>query len=83
MKETVEITLNWLNDIKRFVRLAENIEGGVTLKRGKFVVDGTSLLGIISLNPTEPCIVEYDKNEDTAEFDEFLISFSTENNLTF
>ena len=57
------------------VREASNVFGDVIVRRGKFSVDGTSLLGVISIvNSDEPVIIEYP--EEAVEFENFLLNFT-------
>lgn len=48
-----KIKLNAVDDVKRFVRIATNMESDVFLHLGRQVVDGTSLLGIFALDLTK------------------------------
>lgn len=70
MKEV--ITMNNLTDIAEFVHRAMNVEGGVTVSRGKFVVDGSSYLGVISINPVEPVTVSWENSEANLAFTQFI-----------
>ena len=49
------------------------MNGEVSVYRGKFCVDGKSLMGIVSLNTAEGCRVEYP--DDAVAFDEFISIF--------
>ena len=70
MKEV--ITMNYLTDIAEFCRRAMDVEGGVTVSRGKFVVDGASQLGVISINPVEPVTVTWEDSEANLAFTQFV-----------
>ena len=52
-----KIKLSLIDDIK-FINLSQNLGLDVLLKHNSYVVDGTSLLGIMSLNLSEPVIVD-------------------------
>ena len=67
------IKINGIADVTAFVKMASQVEGDVTLYRGKYVVDGTSLLGVFSVDPSEGVMVEYPENEEV--FDEFVKNF--------
>lgn len=62
-----------INDVNAFVQQARNVDGDVLVSRGKFCVDGKSVLGMFSLDVTDGCTVQYP--EDAAEFDEFIQQF--------
>ena len=46
----MKIRLTTIDQIKRFPVIAEQYESDILLSHDKYVVDGTSLMGIISLN---------------------------------
>ena len=70
MITTKIIYLDKVADITRFAEEAHKVAGDVIVRRGKFVVDGKSIMGIISINPSEGVTVEYP--EDETAFGEFL-----------
>ena len=73
----VLITMNELSDINEFCKRAVNVPGGVTVTRGKYVVDGSSVLGVISINPVEPVTVDWDDTTDEAlSFTQFVSALS-------
>lgn len=67
------IYLDKISDITQFAIEAQKIEGDVIARRGKFVVDAKSILGVISINPAEGMTVEYPEGEEN--FTHFLDEF--------
>lgn len=69
-----KIFLKTLEDVKSFVTLAMNKDYGVDLKSGKYVVNAKSIMGVFSLDLTQPltliCDTEADDtlNEELAPF---------------
>ena len=59
-----------IDKVYDFVQHARGVRGDVLVSRGKFCVDGKSILGMYSLNVSQGCTVEYP--EDAKEFDEFI-----------
>lgn len=59
----VKVDLNVINDIVLFTQAASNVNDKLILKSGKYVVDAKSIMGIYSLNLSEPVIVETEGNE--------------------
>lgn len=57
MVETL-ICLNEIGDIYEFLNLAALCTGNVTVYSGKYVVNGKSLMGLMSLNLSEPIKIE-------------------------
>ena len=72
----VNIKILNINDVDAFVQKARMVDGDILVSRGKFCVDGKSVLGMFSLNVSEGCQVEYP--EDAKEFEEFLQNFMGE-----
>lgn len=56
----MEITLNTIERLKKFVNIALNFNNGkIIVRQGIYTVDGTSMLGLLSLNLLEPIEVYY------------------------
>jgi phosphotransferase system HPr-like phosphotransfer protein len=55
-----QIKLNKIADIHDFINLAMKCRGEVTVYSGKYVIDGKSLMGVMSLNLSEPIKIEID-----------------------
>ena len=62
-----------LKDLSKFVLEASKVEGDILVYRGKFCVDGKSLMGMMSLNISEGCRIEYPENEKN--FEEYIKRF--------
>lgn len=56
------VYINNIDKLKQFVEIANNCDGDVICSKGKFVVDGKSLLGIISIDTSTGIKVEYPDN---------------------
>ena len=48
------IQLNSIDDIKSFVRFANEHKGDITLQSGIYTVDGKSIMGVFSLDLSKP-----------------------------
>lgn len=60
-----------LNDITHFVELASKVEEpGVNVYKGRTVIDGSSLMGMLALDISNGIEVEYPAS--ATEFDEFI-----------
>ena len=68
MQETLvkRIMLDEFALVKDFIHDAQSEETEVTVRCGKYVVDGKSILGIFSLDLSKPLVVEY-YNEEFGE----------------
>ncbi len=69
------IKITGLNDLSNFVIEASKVKGDVLVYRGKFCVDGKSLMGMMSINISEGCKVEYPENEKN--FEKYIMNFET------
>jgi hypothetical protein len=67
------ISLNKVSDVKSFVNTALSLCGNVTLKSGRYCVDGKSILGIFSLDLSAPLELICENGQDYAEFSEFEV----------
>ena len=72
MKRTF-IKIAEIDGVNKFVQQARNVKGDVLVSRGKFCIDGKSILGMYSLDVSQGCTVEYP--EEAIEFDEFIQQF--------
>lgn len=67
----MKIYLNTVEKIKLFSTLAVLFKGDITLKSGRYNIDGKSILGIFSLDLTKPVEVEIDC-EDEFKKEDFI-----------
>jgi len=77
MTKFTEIKIENISDLYLFVDKASQIDGDIIVKRGKFAVDGKSLLGVLSLDMSQGAVVIYP--ESALEFDSFCQYFKTNN----
>lgn len=54
MKEVMRIKLPTANDVKEFVNIAMMCPYQLDVKHGRYIVDGKSIMGLFSLNLSEP-----------------------------
>lgn len=55
----MKVSISSINDIYKFVELAQNVEGDIVVRKGKFCVDGRSALGVLSLDLTYGATIEF------------------------
>lgn len=73
MMETKVISINGLNDIYDFIKEASKVDGDVLLKRGKFVVDAKSFLGVLSIDVSQDTTISYPS--DATDFEKYILQF--------
>lgn len=60
----LQLQFNTINDVMRFTKIAQNQNRDIFVKHNSYVVDGTSILGILSLNLSESVTVEMVERSD-------------------
>ena len=65
------ISLSHCNDVKEFIKIAQDITGNVEVKSGKYVVDGKSILGIFSLDLSQPVELVCESENEYLKFKKF------------
>lgn len=71
--KTKNIKIIGITDVTRLAQKAYKVNGDVYLKKGIYVVDGKSLMGIMSIDVSTGVTVTYP--EDAIEFDQFISTF--------
>ena len=74
---TAKINLTNIEDVKRFVQFANAYDFEIELSSGKYTVDAKSIMGIFSLDLSQPIIVEAScdhANAFCAELKEFAVA---------
>ena len=73
MVKTMQVRIRGVTDTALFVEHAKEAKEDVIIRRGKFCIDGKSILGVLSLDMSVGVQVEYDENE--TEFENWLKRF--------
>ena len=68
---TLKLKLNTVDEVLTFTKISLKYEGDVFVKHNSYVVDGTSILGVLSLNLSEPVLVEMVEKRDNEANDFF------------
>lgn len=74
--KTFFVKISGLRDAERFVHACTKISGDVNVGCGRREADGKSLLGVLSLNLTDPIAVNIIAQDDVdmSAFQDFLVS---------
>lgn len=67
------VIIRSINDMTAFVSLCSAVDGDVICRKGKYAVDGKSVLGVMSIDISTGVTVEYP--QDANELDSFLEQF--------
>lgn len=73
MQKNKVITITQIKDVYELVNKATAVDGDIVLQRGKYAVDGKSILGIFSLDLTQPINITYP--EDAVDFEQYISAF--------
>ena len=74
--KTMMISIKGLNDVYKFVEKAQHTEGDITVRRGRYNVDGKSVMGIFSIDMSQDVTIEYP--EDAIDFESFITQFKVD-----
>lgn len=69
MKNAV-IRLSTISDVKKFVTIANNYTYDIDLLSGRYVIDAKSIMGIFSLDLSQPITIQVDCGDDNSFFEE-------------
>jgi phosphotransferase system HPr-like phosphotransfer protein len=70
------IKINGISDITSFIREASKVDGDVLCTKGRYTVDGKSILGLMSFDTSTGFEVEYPAS--AYDFDTYLERFDNE-----
>lgn len=59
----LKVNLSIINDISLFIQAATCVQEKMVLKSGRYTVDAKSIMGVYSLNLSEPVVVEIEADE--------------------
>ena len=76
-KNTCVIKLNSIEKVKKFVNQVSTFDCDVDIIYGRYVIDGTSIMGIFSLDLTNPvtAMIHTDDYEELKRFFEIMEDF--------
>jgi phosphotransferase system HPr-like phosphotransfer protein len=76
----VKLLLNKFEDIQKFVRISNTYDSDINVYKGHYIIDGKSLLGVMSLNLSETIEVEIITNNelDIDSFESSMRQFEVE-----
>ena len=75
MSKSKFIKMNNVTDVMNFVKEASKIEGDVTVLKGRYIIDGKSIMGVMSIDMSTGMTVEYPA--DAVDFENFISQFES------
>ena len=77
MVKKVNIYLNTVDKVKKFIKVASDLDCDLDLSSGRRMIDGKSIMGIFSLNLKKPIVMninaKYNMEYILKEFEAFII----------
>lgn len=67
------IAMNGITDVSKFVNLATQVDGDITCTKGRYAIDGKSIMGMFSVDVSDGIVVEYP--ESAVAFEEYISQF--------
>lgn len=67
------VKITTISDVKDLINYTRAVDGDVLIKKGNYIVDGTSILGVLSLDMSTPVEIVYPQN--ALELEGFLNNF--------
>ena len=64
------VAINTINKAIEFVQKASQVNGDVICTKGRYAIDGKSIMGIFSIDISEGIMVEY--SETVTDFEEYV-----------
>ena len=61
------VLLNDIDLVKEFCRRATDVDGDVDVTKGRYVIDGKSIMGLFSLDLSQAITVEIHANDKSGE----------------
>ncbi len=71
----LNIKLDTIDKVKKFVRIVSEFEGDFYIVSGKYVIDAKSILGIFSIDLSKPVTLQIEKAEDISHIESKLSEF--------
>lgn len=75
MPKSKFIKMNSVTNVMNFVKEASKIEGDVTVLKGRYTIDGKSVMGVMSIDMSTGMTVEYPA--DAVDFENFISQFES------
>ena len=72
MKTVVKIKLTTISDVQKFNEACRKLLCEINLISGRYIVDAKSIMGIYSLNLSNPIEVEIDGTEEDYDLSEIM-----------
>lgn len=69
----MNINLNDIKDLKKFIKISNQLEEQVVVKSDGYVVDGKSIMGVLSLDLSKPLELKLQNAKNYKKFAQFEV----------
>lgn len=73
--EKIQVLLNSIDKVREFCTIASGVDCNFDLKSGRYIIDGKSIMGIFSLDLSQPLELVGTNENDRAEIVDAFQSF--------
>lgn len=73
--EKIQVLLNSVDKVREFSMIASGVDCNFDLKSGRYIIDGKSIMGIFSLDLSQPLELVGTNEKDRAEIVDAFQSF--------
>lgn len=67
------VKISGITDVSKLAAAASNVFGDVTVIKGRYAVDGKSIMGLFSLDMSTGATIEYP--EDAKDFEAYIMQY--------
>lgn len=71
--QSILVKLSSIDDVNEFVSIASLNKGDIDIRSGRYIVDGKSILGILSLNLSQPLTVDIYDGDFASKVTRFIV----------
>lgn len=73
---SIYVKMNGISDVSKLASMASLVDGDIIIRKGIYVVDGKSIMGLFSLDLSAGATVEYP--EDATDFENYIVTFKAD-----
>ena len=83
METMFKVLVDTIAKAKKFIATSNEFDSDIDVIRGRYTIDGKSIMGLFSLDLLKPITVKIhsDNEEEIKRFNEIMEEFKYENNL--
>lgn len=64
MNNEIYLKLNTIDKVQKFVKIVNEFDSDIDVIKGRYVIDGKSIMGLFSVNLLEPLLVKINTEDE-------------------